>query len=108
MGAAAAEIPRQGFFNLAVGGLGILIEQSLTGHDHAVDAVAALDGLFVDEGLLDFVHILGVAQAFDGRDRFVLRRANRRDAGTDRDPVHDHRASTALGQAAAVLGAIEF
>src|SRR2546422_3009631 len=45
--------------DLAVGGLGVLVEQSLGAHDHAVDTVAALHGLLIDEGLLELMHLLG-------------------------------------------------
>jgi hypothetical protein len=63
MCAAAAEITRQRFSDLAVRRFGIFIQQGFARHDHAVDAVAALGRLFIDEGLLNLVHFLGRAQA---------------------------------------------
>ena len=92
---------------MVIGGLGSFVEQSLGRHDHAVDAVTALHRLLVDKGLLDLVHLLGRAQTFEGGDGFVLRRADGSDAGANGVAVDDDGASTALGQAAAELGAIE-
>ena len=100
-------LPAKASLIWAVVRLGILIEQGFGGHDHAVDAVAALHGLLVDEGLLDLVHLLGVAQAFERGHGFVLRCADGSDAGADRVAVHDHGAGAALGQAAAEFGTVE-
>jgi len=107
MRAAAAEVAGQCFFDLAVGGLGSFVEQRLGGHDHAVDAVTALHGLLVDEGLLDLVHFLSRAQTFESSDGFILRGADLSDAGTDGVAVHDDGAGAALRHAAAVFGSVE-
>ena len=87
MRAAAAEIARQRFFDLAVGGLGSFIEQRFGRHDHAVDAVATLGGLLIDEGLLDPVHLLGGAQTFERGDRLILSGAYRGDTEIGRAHV---------------------
>ena len=108
MSAAAAQIAGQRLFDLGVGGLGVFVEQRFGGHDHAIDAVAALHGLLVDKGLLDLVHLLGGAETFEGGDGLVLRAAHRGDAGADGVAVDDYGASAALRQAAAELGAVEF
>ena len=108
MRAATTQVAGQGGLDLAVGGLGSFIEQRLGRHDHAVNAVTALHRLLVDKGLLDLVHLLGRAQAFESGDRFVLSRADGSDAGANGVAVHDDGASTALGQAAAEFRAIEF
>jgi len=105
--AAAAQIAGQSFFDLAVAGLGIFIEQRFGSHNHAVDAVAALHRLLVDEGLLDFVHLLSRAQAFEGSDRAILGGAHLGHAGTDGVTVHDDGASAALRHTAAVFGSVE-
>ena len=52
MRAAAAEIAGQRFFDLAVRGLRVFIEQCLGAHDYATDAIATLGRLFINEGLL--------------------------------------------------------
>ena len=107
MRAAAAEIARQRFPDLAVGRFGSVVQQRFGRHDHAVDAVAALGRLFIDEGLLNFVHLFGRAQAFEGGDRFILHGAHRGDTGADGVAVHDDRTGAALSEAAAELGAVE-
>jgi len=101
MRTAAAEIPRQRFFDLAVGRFGIFIQQGFARHDHAVDAVATLGRLLIDEGLLNFVHLLGRAQAFERSNRFILHGAHRSDTGADGIAVHDDRACAALSETAA-------
>lgn len=104
MRAAAAEITRQRFFDLAVRRFGIFIQQGFARHDHAVDAVAALGRLLIDERLLNFVHLLGRAQAFERRDRFILHRAHRSDTRANGVTLHDDGAGAALSEAAADLG----
>ena len=96
MRAAAAQVAGESFFDLRVRRFWVFIEQGFAGHDHTVDAVAALHGLLVDESLLDLVHLLGIAQAFERDDGFILRCAHGSDTGANRVAVHDHRASAAL------------
>ncbi len=52
MGAAAAQITGEGIAYFVVAGIFILRQQRGRGHDHAVDAIAALHRLLVDESLL--------------------------------------------------------
>ena len=87
MRATAAEITVQRLFDLSIGGLGSFIEQGFRGHDHAVDAVAALRRLLINESLLNLVEFLGCAQTFYRGDPLVLYGADRRDTGTDRSTV---------------------
>ena len=107
MRAAAAQISRQRFLDLAIGGFGSFIEQRFGRHDHTVDAVAALSRLLIDEGLLDLVHLLGRAQAFQGRDGLILHGAHGGDAGADGVAIDDNGEGAALSQTAAELGTIE-
>src|SRR5262249_17108898 len=51
VGAAAAEIERQALAHLGFARTWLVVEQGLRGHQHAVDAIAALRRLLVDEGL---------------------------------------------------------
>src|SRR5678816_278900 len=85
MRAAAAEITRQRFSDLAVGRFGI----------------------FIDKGLLNFVHLLGRAQAFERSDRFILHRTHRSDTRADGIAVHDDRAGAALSETAAEFRPIQ-
>src|SRR5260221_13081975 len=71
MGSAAAEIVRQLRFDLLFRRLRVVRQQRGGLHDHAVDAVAALHRLLVDEGLLDGVRTLVRPQPFKGYDLAV-------------------------------------
>jgi len=63
--------------DLRVARMRVLVEQHLRLHDHAVDAVAVLSGLFVDEGLLQRVRMRGAAEALERRDLRVADAADR-------------------------------
>src|SRR4051794_26128176 len=58
VGAAAAQIVGERLLDVAVRGVAVPVEQLLGHHDHAIDAVAALHRLLVDEGLLDRMRLL--------------------------------------------------
>ena len=107
VGAAAAEIAGQRLAHVGLGRLRLAVEQFLGRHDHAVDAVAALRGLLVDEGLLQRMRLVDRAEPFDGGDLGVAERADRGDAGAHRLAVDQHRAGAALREPAAELGAVE-
>jgi len=69
MGAAATEIVGQGVLDVVVDGrIGILSQKRRGLHDHPIDAITALHGLFVDESLLQRVRLLGRVEAFEGDD----------------------------------------
>src|SRR5438309_4530869 len=108
MGAAATEIvgernPDLGFARV----LGLRQEGGRL-HDHAVDAVAALCGLLVDEGLLHAMHLLALGQAFE-RDDLLFRadRAERDLARAHGLAVDMHRAGAALAETAAETRAVQ-
>jgi len=105
--AAAAQVARQGFFYLAIGGFRILIEQCFRRHDHAIDAIPALHRLFVNKGLLNPVHLFSRTQAFEGSDGLILGGRQRRNARADGVTVHDDGAGAALRQTAAEFGAVK-
>jgi len=107
MGAAAAEVARQLKAHLGFAGAGVTVEQGLGGHDHAVEAVAALRGLLIDKGLLHRVRRLAGTEAFEGDDLAPHRARQRKYTRPRSDAIDDHGARTALAQAAAVLGAVE-
>ncbi len=77
-------------------------------HDHAVDAVAALRGLLVDEGFLHRMQFLRRAEAFQ-RHHLLLRvhGRQRRDAGADRGAVDMDSAGAALAKPAAEARAVK-
>src|SRR6185312_252821 len=59
VGVAAAEHAAEGGADLLVRCAGIGVEDGFSGEDHATEAVAALGGAFIDEGLLDGVGLFG-------------------------------------------------
>src|SRR5947209_20202158 len=67
MRAAAAEIAAEGLLDLAIARVRGALEQRLAGHDHAVDAVAALGGLLLDERLLERMRRARRAESFERR-----------------------------------------
>src|SRR5882762_4822033 len=107
MGPAPAEVAGErlldvGFTRVLAGG------QERGGlHDHAVDAVAALHGLLIDEGLLHGMRPLRRAETFERDDRLRPDRRQRHHAGAHRLAVEMHSAGAALGEAAAEARAVE-
>jgi hypothetical protein len=53
MHTAPADVDFECFADIRIGGIGIVIEETFYGNDHAGCAETALRGLFVQEGLLD-------------------------------------------------------
>lgn len=107
MGAAATQVVGQFLADLAVAGVRVAIQQRLGGHHHAVDAVAALGGLFVDEGLLQRMGMGGIAESFEGNHLAAHGSLHRGDAGAGGDAIHQHGAGAALAEAAAELGTVQ-
>src|SRR5690349_20748263 len=68
MRAAATEIVAQCAENLRLRRMRIARKQRLGAHDHAVEAVAALRGLLVDEGLLNRIGALARTKTFQRHD----------------------------------------
>ncbi len=102
MRAAAAEIVLQCFLDLGFGRPRVLAEEGGGFHDHAVDAVAALGRLLLDEGALHRVRLFGRAQAFERHDLLLGgERGQRHDSGAHRLAVDLHGAGAALRHAAA-------
>src|SRR5580700_8069351 len=81
--------------------------EGAAGHDHAVRAIAALGGLFGDEGRLDLVRIFGRAEAFLRRHRAAADLRHRHLAGSDRLALDHHRACAALPEAAAEFRSLQ-
>ena len=74
------------------------VEQADRRHHHARGAVAALERLDFEEGLLDRVEAIAVRERFDGRDR--LANAPMRVTHERGLPVEENRARAALALAA--------
>jgi hypothetical protein len=83
-----------------VGRLRPLVEKGFRGEDHATQAEAALGCFLVYECLLNRVRFFGCAQPLQGYDLLAIHRAQGRNAGAHRTPIHEDRTSTALTQPA--------
>src|SRR5579871_653740 len=106
--AAAAKIARQCFAHLGFGGMWRPVEQRLGGHDHAVDAIAALHRLFCNERGLQRMRFGFAADAFERGDLTALHAANGGAARTHRRTADDHRAGATLRESAAEFRAGQF
>src|SRR5262249_32248741 len=107
VGAAAAQVGGEALAHLGIGRMRVAVEQRFCTHQHAVDAVAALGGLLVDEGLLQRMRLLHAAEPLDGGDLGRAELADRRHAGAHRRSVDQDGAGAALRQAAAEFCAVE-
>src|SRR5216684_2974023 len=85
-GAATADIG-DGFVDVLVGRLRLLLEQRRHRHDHSALAIAALRDIVGDPGLLHFVQCAIGAQSFDGGDLIAGGLADQHAAGSHRDTV---------------------
>src|SRR6516165_4109409 len=79
-GAAAADVG-DGFVDVLVGRLRLVLEECRNRHDHTALAIAALRDVVGDPGLLDLVQGAVVRQAFDGGDLLAGDFADRDAAG---------------------------
>src|SRR5262245_60828566 len=107
MGPAATEIAAERLLDLAITRVRGALEERLARHDHAVDAVAALGGLLLDERLLERMGLGRRAEALERRDPVSGRLGERHRARADGLAVHEDGARAALPEAAAELRAVE-
>ena len=106
MCATSAEVVVQRPADLFFRRLGRLLQERRRRHDHAVDAVAALRGLCVDEGRLHGMRLVRRTEAFYG-DHLPLDDANRQHAASGRLTRVVNSARAALRQAASELGTMK-
>src|SRR5688500_11797530 len=105
--AAAAQVAGERLPDLVVARALVGREQRGGFHDHAVDAVAALHRLLLDEGLLQRVRPLRGAQPFE-RDDLLAGGGRDRHAARAHGPAVDvHRTGAALREAASEARAVE-
>src|SRR5215467_12133371 len=102
MGPAATEVVGERVLDLRLGRFLVAGDKRRRLHDHAVDAVAALRRLLLDESALHRMRLLRRAEPFERHD-LLLRRDLRqwRNAGTHCLAVDMHRAGAALTKPAA-------
>src|SRR5438045_2509876 len=104
VGAAAADVSAHAFPNIVVVGAAGFLQQRDGRHDLSRRAVAALEAVAVDEGLLHRVEPIAFGEALDRRDRLALCRGRERQTRQDAAPADVHRAGAALAVIAAFLG----
>src|ERR1051325_1024288 len=104
---AAAQIAVQCAPDLCWGWPLVLGKECRAGHDHPIDAVGTLSGLFFNEGLLHWMRLVRCAESFNCGDGAAGGRGERRRARPDGAAVDVHHAGTALTQPAAELPAGE-
>src|ERR1700689_1401480 len=98
---AAAQNAAEGDTDLLVRGIGLSIEDSLGGKDHAAQAESALRRPLVHKGLLNGMRFFRRAQAFE-RDDFLLAHCSyRHHAGPYHLAPHNYCARSALRHPAA-------
>src|SRR5262245_63002862 len=93
--------------NLFVGGLRVLIEKRLGGEHHAVQTVAALRGLLLDERFLNRMWLLRTAEPFERDNLSAVHGVDWRAATAHGAAVHDRSTRTALSETAAELRPLE-
>src|SRR3954451_25435392 len=103
-GAAAADIG-DGFVDVLVGRLRLLLEQGRDRHGHAALAIAALRNVLGDPGLLDLVQCAIRRQPLDGGDLLADGFRDQHAAGARRDAVDVDGAGATLCNAATIFGA---
>src|SRR5439155_23628752 len=74
-----------------------------TGHDLSGCAIAALEGISLDEGRLQRVELVACCQTLDGGNLAPFHERGEREARFHTLAVHQHRAGAALAEAAAFL-----
>ena len=104
---AAADIAAEPLLDLLAVGKRIGAQRRGRRHHHAGDAIAALAGAGLVEGLLQHAQFAGRGQRFDRLDRRALRLGDRHQAGFHQHAVDEHRAGAAFAGAAAFLVAGE-
>jgi hypothetical protein len=107
MGSAAAEVARKGLTDLEFARLGVGPKERHGRHDHAVQAVPALSGLRLDEGLLNWMEPTVFGQSFQGCNRSPIEFDCGDDARSRRTIINQYGTSATLTQSAAVTRSIE-
>src|SRR5829696_4705480 len=80
-------------------------DASDTGHDLPRGAVAALEGVALDESRLQRMERVALSEALNRRDLAAFDEGGEREAGLHALAVHQHRASATLAETAALLRA---
>src|SRR4051794_9269943 len=107
IGAAAADVAAHELANLIGARRPALGDQACRRADLSRRAIAALERVMIDEGLLQRMQRALRRQPFDGGHAGAVLHHGEGEAGNDPASVHQHRTRTALAVIAALLGAGE-
>jgi len=107
MGAAAAKYALQGFSYLCICGVFVFFQQFFGTHDHTIEAIATLGGLFFDTSLLNGVQVVNTADTFEGGDLMTCSGGTGHHAGRLGSTIQQDHATSAKGHATSVFRAIE-
>ncbi len=102
---AAADVAAEPLLDLLVAHEGVGADGAGRRHHHARDAIAALAGAGLVEGLLENAHLAGPGQVLHRLDGRALHLGGRHEARLHQHAVDEHRARAALARPAAFLGA---
>src|SRR5665213_133285 len=104
---AAAEVGVQRLLDFGHGGVGIAVEQSLSRHDHAVRAIAALSSLLFDKRRLNRSGMSAASQTLERGNVSFSHRADRNAARPDGAAFRQYRARSALRHSTAKFGTVQ-
>jgi hypothetical protein len=107
VGSASTEVVAERFPDICLCSIGLAAEKSCHRDNHAVQAIATLRGLFLDESILDEMQAVNCSKAFEGQDLSSLDSARFYRARTHRTTVDKHGARAALAKSASVFGTVE-
>ena len=105
VGAATADVAAHPLADLGIRSRVALLDTADAGHDLPGRAVAALERVFVDEGLLQRMKPAIALEPLDGGDLRTVMHHRERQARVDALSVHQNRACAARALVAAFLGA---
>src|SRR3977135_29253 len=108
MRAASAQIMAQGFEHVGLGRMRGAHQQRLGAHDHAVETVATLRGLFPDEGVLHRIGMIACAKTLERHNVALDAAADRDNAGPRHDAVNEYGTGPAFAEPAAVFRSVQF
>src|SRR5258708_7945775 len=101
MRVAPAKESRQCIGKVGFGGIRVLIDERLAVEHRTADAIAALGGLFLDKSGLNRVRSVRGTKTFDRQNLMTCHLRHGGRTGTNRLAIHQYRARTAFGKAAA-------
>src|SRR5712672_3307478 len=107
MCATSTQVVGQCLLDLLVGGLFIGSYQCRRLHDHPVDAITTLHGLFVDERLLQRMGFVGCTETLERHDVSASDAGDRKYARAYGSTVEMHGAGSALAEPAPEPGPVQ-